>query len=122
MSTSRNLTVLVLAAVMAGSAYAKGNGEDEKIRAEVQKQIDERPSLKFLRYFRGELSIMRCTLKVLSTRTLTAVRPKRSPVQSRGSTKVYDKLVLNGNGWPSARGNSQPWSTRTVDGQASAGD
>jgi osmotically-inducible protein OsmY len=47
MSTSRYLTVLVLAAVMAGSAYAKTDGEDEKIRAEVQKQIDEAQSLRY---------------------------------------------------------------------------
>jgi len=47
--------------------YAKGNGEDEKIRRpKSRRQIDERPSLKFYYgIFRAELSIMRCTLKVL---------------------------------------------------------
>ena len=121
MSTSRNLTVLVLAAVMAGNAYAKGAGEDEKIRAEVQKQIDERPSLKFY-----GVSV-RTVDHVVYLEGLVDTNFDRSQAEAiaravPGVTKVYDKLVLNGNGWPSARVNSQAWSTRTVDGQASAGD
>ena len=121
MSTSRNLTVLVLAAVMAGSAYAKGAGEDEKIRAEVQKQIDERPSLKFY-----GVSV-RTVDHVVYLEGLVDTNFDRSQAEAiaravPGVTKVYDKLVLNANSWPSARVNNQAWSTRTVDGQASAGD
>jgi hypothetical protein len=121
MSTSRNLAVLVLAAVMAGSAYAKADGEDEKLRAEVQKQIDKRPSLKFY-----GISV-RTVDHVVYLEGLVDTNFDRSQAEAiaravPGVTKVYDKLVLNGNGWPSARVNSQEEPTRTVDGQASTGD
>jgi osmotically-inducible protein OsmY len=121
MSTSRSLTVLMLAAVVAGSAYAKADGEDEKIRAEVQKQIDERPALRFY-----GISV-RTFDHVVYLEGLVDTSFDRSQAEAiaravPGVTKVYDKLELNGNGWPSARVNSHPESTRTADGQASAGD
>jgi len=121
MSTSRYLTVLALAVVMAGSVYARGDGEDEKLRAEVQKQIDDRPSLKFY-----GISV-RTVDHVVYLEGLVDTNFDRSQAEAiaravPGVKKVYDKLVLNGNGWPSARVNSQEESTRTVDGQASAGD
>ena len=121
MSTSGNLIVLVLAAVMASSVYARGDGEDEKLRAEVQKQIDERPSLKFY-----GVSV-RTVNHVVYLEGLVDTNFDRSQAEAiaravPGVTKVYDKLVLNGNGWPSARVNSNAWTTRPVDGQASAGD
>ena len=121
MSTSRNLAVLVLAAVMAGCAFARADGEDEKLRAEVQKQIDKRPSLKFY-----GISV-RTVDHVVYLEGLVDTNFDRSQAEAiaravPGVTKVYDRLVLNGNGWPSARINSDAGSTRTVDGQASAGD
>ena len=121
MSTSRYLTVLVLATVMAGSAYAKADGGDEKIRVEVQKQIDDRPSLKVY-----GISV-RTVDHVVYLEGLVDTSFDRSQAEAiaravPGVTKVYDKLELNGNGWPSARVNSHPESTRTADGQASAGD
>jgi hypothetical protein len=42
-----NLTVLALAAVLSGGAYAATQPDDTQINAEVQKQINERPSLRF---------------------------------------------------------------------------
>ena len=111
----------MLGAVVAGSTYAKADGEVEKIRAEVQTQIDERPSLKFY-----GISV-RTVDDVVYLEGLVDTSFDRNQAEAiaravLGVTKVYDKLVLNGNGWPSVRVNRQASSTRTVDSQASAGD
>jgi osmotically-inducible protein OsmY len=122
MSTSRNLTVLMLAAAMAGGAYAKADGEDAKISAEVQKRIDERPSLRFynisVRTF-DHVVYLEGLVDTNFDRSQTEAITRTVP----GVTKVYDKLSLNGNGWPSTRAlNGQASSTRAVEGQASAVD
>lgn len=121
MSTSRTLTILVLAAIVAGSACAKANGDDEKLRAEVQKQIEGRPSLKFY-----GVSV-RTSDHVVYLEGFVDTNFDRSQAEAiaravPGVTKVYDKLILNGKGWPSSEGNSQAGSTRSVGGEASAGD
>ena len=93
MSTSRNLTVLVLAAVIAGSAYAKADGEDEKIRAEVQKQIDDQP------LFRNYDISVRTVDHVVYLKGVVDTNFDRRQAEAiasavPGVTKVKDQLVL----------------------------
>jgi osmotically-inducible protein OsmY len=93
MSTSRYLTVLVLAAVMAGSAYAKADGEDERIRAEVQKQIDEQASLRY------DYISVRTVDHVVYLKGLVDTNFDRRQAEAiasavPGVTKVNDQLAL----------------------------
>jgi len=109
---SRSLTVLALAAVLSGATYAAVDPDDTQISAEVQKQINERPALKFY-----NISV-RTVHHVVVLEGLVDTNFDRSQAEAiaravPGVTRVSDKLTLNGNGWPS---------TRPLNGQASADD
>ena len=106
MSTSRKLTVLLLDAALSSGAYAQSSGtkcgrtdcfSDASIRAEVQKKLNEQPSLRFFNiqvlaadhavYLRGFVD--------------TRVDRRQADAVARavpGVSKVYNDLALNGNG------------------------
>ncbi|HEX4585262.1 MAG TPA: BON domain-containing protein [Burkholderiaceae bacterium] len=96
MITSRHLTTFALVAVLSGAAYAQGSAEDQQIRAEVQKQISEQPSLKF-----HNISV-RTVNHVVYLGGLVDTRAERHQAghiagSIPGVTKVYNDVVLNAN-------------------------
>jgi len=122
MSTiSTQVAVLALAAVLSGGAYAATEPDDTQINAEVQKHINERPSLRFY-----NLSV-RTTGHVVTLEGLVDTNVDRSQAEAiaravPGVARVNDKLALNGNGWPSTRALNSQAQTRDVDSQVSARD
>jgi osmotically-inducible protein OsmY len=96
MLTCRNLTVLLAAAAVSLGAYADPKQEDAQIRAEVQKQINESPSLKF-----HNISV-RSVDHVVYLQGLVDTRVDRNQAGAiaravPGVKKVYNELALNGN-------------------------
>ena len=97
MFTSRRLSVLVLAAVLSGGAHAKADGDDLRISAEVQKQIDQQPSLKFYNI------TVRSYHHVVYLEGLVDSRMDRSEAGAiarsvPGVQRVYNDLSMGGNG------------------------
>jgi osmotically-inducible protein OsmY len=97
MRTSTHLTAFALVAVLSGAAYAQGSAEDEQIRAEVQRQIGEQPSLRFY-----NISV-RAVDRVVYLGGLVDTRSERHQAgyiaaSVPGVKKVYNTLALDGNG------------------------
>ena len=120
MSTiSSNLTVLALAAALAGGAYAASEPDDAQISAEVQKQINEWPSLRFYNL------AVRSVGHVVTLQGLVDTYADRSQADAiaravPGVARVNDRLTLNANGWPSARAINSQALARDVDSEVSA--
>jgi len=98
MSTiSKSLAVLMLGVVLSGGAYAAGDPDDEQIAAEVQKQIDAKPSLQFFNIYVRALN----HVVYLEGLVDTSVDQDEAETVARavpGVAKVYDGLAINGNG------------------------
>jgi osmotically-inducible protein OsmY len=100
MIRSKLASVVVLAAVLSGSAYAQSAGEstdDAQIRAEVLRQIDDRSELKFDNISVRSVDHAVYLEGLVDTRvdqeeaaTIAAAVP--------GVSKVYNELALSGNG------------------------
>jgi osmotically-inducible protein OsmY len=106
MFTSRRLAVLLLAAALSSGALAESSGGkcastdclgDANIRAEVQKKLNEQPSLKFF-----DIHVMAADRAVyLSGIVDTRADRSRAAAIARavpGVSKVYNDLALSGNG------------------------
>lgn len=97
MLASKRLMVLVAAAALSGGAYANYVGEstdDAQVRAAVQKQIDEQPTLKF-----DNISV-RSFDHVVYLNGLVESRTERHQAIDiaaavPGVKKVYSSLALN---------------------------
>jgi len=97
---SKLASVVVLATVVSGSAYAQSAGEggdDAQIRAAVLQQIDDRSELKFDNIAVRSVDHVVYLEGLVDTRvdqeeaaTIAAAVP--------GVTKVYNELALSGNG------------------------
>jgi osmotically-inducible protein OsmY len=100
MSSSKQLAVLALAAIVSGGAYAQFDGEsrtDAQISAEVQKQIDERPELK------SENISVRSAHGVVYLQGLVDTRVDQDEAAAvaaavPGVARVYNGLAVSGNG------------------------
>jgi osmotically-inducible protein OsmY len=96
MFTSRHLTILMFAAVLSGGAFAKHDAEDARIRAEVQKRINERPSLQFHNIAVGTVDHV-VYLEGLVDTEIDWSQADEIARSVPGVSRVDNELVLNGN-------------------------